>query len=63
MLDVLQIDQKIPISRQPGVYGYIIPQLNLIETANKDYFLEWFVPGHLNRQTTIHLFTNNHSSV
>lgn len=39
MLDVLQIDQKIPIFRQPGIYGYIVPQLNLIETANKKVFV------------------------
>ena len=58
MLDVLQMDQKISIFRQPGIYGYIVPQLNLIKTTDKKYLLEWFVPGHLNRQTTIHLFKN-----
>lgn len=56
MSDTLQINQKIPIFRQPGVYGYIVPQLNFIETTNKKYLLEWFIPGYLTRQTNLHLF-------
>ena len=56
MLDV--VTQKTPIFRQPGVYGYIVTQLNLIETVDKKYLLEWAIPGYLNRQITIHLFKN-----
>lgn len=29
MLDV--VTQKIPIFRQPGIYGYLVAQLNLLK--------------------------------
>lgn len=53
---VFELSQKWPLFRQPGVYGFIVPQLNLIKTLSSVYFLEWFIPGHLNRQTNLHLF-------
>ena len=33
-----------------------MPQLNLIKILPDVYFLEWFIPGSLNRQTNLHLF-------
>lgn len=42
--------------RQPGIYSFIVPQLNLIKILPDVYLLEWFIPGSLNRQTNLHLF-------
>lgn len=53
---VFDLSQQWPLFRQPGVYGYIVPQLNLIKILPDIYFLEWFIPGYLNRQTNLHLF-------
>lgn len=53
---VFELSQKWPLFRQPGVYGFIVPQLNLIKTLSSVYFLEWFIPGSFNNQTNLHLF-------
>lgn len=53
---IFDLSQQWPIFRQPGVYGFIVPQLNLIKTSPNVYFLEWFIPGSLGRQTNLHLF-------
>ena len=53
---VFDLSQQWPIFRQPGVYGFIVPQLNLIKILPNVYFLEWFIPGSLGRQTNLHLF-------
>lgn len=53
---VFDMSQQWPLFRQPGVYGYLVPQLNLIKILPNVYFLEWFIPGQLNRQTNLHLF-------
>lgn len=53
---VFDLSQQWPLFRQPGVYGYLVPQLNLIKILPDVYLLEWFIPGSLNRQTNLHLF-------
>lgn len=53
---IFNVSQQWPIFRQPGVYGFLVPQLNLIKTLSSVYFLEWFIPGSLGRQTNLHLF-------
>lgn len=53
MLDV--VTQKIPIFRQPGIYGYLVAQLNLLKLFDGQYYLEWFLPGYTDHQTNIHL--------
>ena len=53
---IFNVSQQWPIFRQPGIYGFIVPQLNLIKTSHNVYFLEWFIPGSFNRQTNLHLF-------
>lgn len=53
---VFDLSQKWPLFRQPGIYGFIVPQLNLIKILPDYYFLEWFIPGQSNPQTNIHLF-------
>lgn len=53
---IFDVSHQWPIFRQPGVYGFIVPQLNLIKTLPSGYFLEWFIPGSLGRQTNLHLF-------
>lgn len=53
---VFDLSQQWPLFRQPGIYGYLVPQLNLIKILPDVYFLEWFIPGSLNRQTNLHLF-------
>ena len=53
---VFDLSQQWPLFRQPGVYGFIVPQLNLIKILPNVYFLEWFIPGSLGRQTNLHLF-------
>lgn len=53
---IFNVSQQWPIFRQPGVYGFIVPQLNLIKTLPSVYFLEWFIPGSFNNQTNLHLF-------
>ena len=53
---IFNVSQQRPIFRQPGVYGFIVPQLNLIKTLPNVYFLEWFIPGSFNNQTNLHLF-------
>jgi len=53
---IFDVSQQWPIFRQPGVYGFIVPQLNLIKTLSSVYFLEWVIPGYLNAQTNLHLF-------
>lgn len=53
---IFDVSQQWPIFRQPGVYGFIVPQLNLIKILPNVYFLEWFIPGSLGRQTNLHLF-------
>ena len=53
---IFNVSQQWPIFRQPGVYGFIVPQLNLIKILPNVYFLEWFIPGSLGRQTNLHLF-------
>ena len=53
---ILDMSQQWSLFRQPGVYGFIVPQLNLIKTVNNSYFLEWFIPGSLGHQTNLHLF-------
>ena len=53
---VFDLSQQWPLFRQPGIYGFIVPQLNLIKTLPNVYFLEWFIPGSFNNQTNLHLF-------
>ena len=53
---VFDLSKQWPLFRQPGVYGFIVPQLNLIKILPNVYFLEWFIPGSLGRQTNLHLF-------
>lgn len=53
---IFDMSQQWPLFRQPGVYGYLVPQLNLIKILPNVYFLEWFIPGSLGRQTNLHLF-------
>ena len=53
---VFDMSKQWPLFRQPGVYGYLVPQLNLIKILPNVYFLEWFIPGSLGRQTNLHLF-------
>lgn len=53
---IFDVSHQWPIFRQPGVYGFIVPQLNLIKTLSSVYFLEWFIPGSFNNQTNLHLF-------
>lgn len=53
---IFNVSQQWPIFRQPGVHGFIVPQLNLIKTLPNVYFLEWFIPGSFNKQTNLHLF-------
>ena len=53
---IFNVSQQWPIFRQPGVYGLLVPQLNLIKTLSNVYFLEWFIPGSFNNQTNLHLF-------
>lgn len=53
---IFNVSQQWPIFRQPGVYGFIVPQLNLIKTLPNVYFLKWFIPGSFNNQTNRHLF-------
>lgn len=53
---VFDLSQQWPLFRQPGVYGYLVPQLNLIKILPDVYLLEWFIPGSFNNQTNLHLF-------
>ena len=53
---VFDLSQQWPLFRQPGIYGFIVPQLNLIKILPDYYFLEWFIPGSFNNQTNLHLF-------
>ena len=53
---IFNVSQQWPIFRQPGIYGFISPQLNLIKILPNVYFLEWFIPGSFNNQTNLHLF-------
>lgn len=53
---VFDMSKQWPLFRQPGIYGYLVPQLNLIKILPDVYFLEWFIPGSLGRQTNLHLF-------
>ena len=53
---IFDLSQQWPLFRQPGVYGYLVPQMNLIKILPDVYFLEWFIPGSLGRQTNLHLF-------
>ena len=53
---IFDVSQQWTIFRQHGVYGYLVPQLNLIKILPNVYFLEWFIPGSLGRQTNLHLF-------
>lgn len=53
---IFDMSHRWPLFRQPGVYGFIVPQLNLIKILPDYYFLEWFIPGQSNRQTSLHLF-------
>lgn len=53
---VFDMSKQWSLFRQPGVYGYLVPQLNLIKILPNVYFLEWFIPGSLGRQTNLHLF-------
>ena len=53
---IFNVSQQWTIFRQPGVHGFIVPQLNLIKTLPNVYFLEWFIPGSFNKQTNLHLF-------
>lgn len=53
---IFDMSHRWPLFRQPGVYGYLVPQLNLIKILPNVYFLEWFIPGSLGRQTNLHLF-------
>lgn len=53
---VFDMSHRWPLFRQPGIYGFIVPQLNLIKTLPNVYFLEWFIPGSFNNQTNLHLF-------
>lgn len=52
---MFNVIQKIPIFRYIGLYGHFAPQLNLLQTSENDYYLEWFLPGHNDYQTNIHL--------
>lgn len=53
---VFDMSQQWPLFRQPGIEGFILPQLNLINILPEVYFLEWVIPGFLNNQTNLHLF-------
>ena len=53
---ILDMSHRWPLFRQPGIEGFIVPQLNLIKTLPSVYFLEWFIPGSFNNQTNLHLF-------
>lgn len=53
---IFDMSHRWPLFRQPGVYGFIVPQLNLIKILPDYYFLEWFIPGQSNRQTNLYLF-------
>lgn len=53
---IFDMSHRWPLFRQPGVYGFIVPQLNLIKILPDYYFLEWFIPGQSNRQTNLNLF-------
>lgn len=53
---ILDMSHRWPLFRQPGIYGFIVPQLNLIKILPDVYFLEWVIPGYLNDQTNLHLF-------
>lgn len=53
---IFNISQQWPLFRQPGIYGHIVPQLNLIKILPNKYCLEWLIPGYLNNQTNLHLF-------
>lgn len=53
---IFDMSHRWPLFRQPGVYGFIVPQLNLIKILPDYYFLKWFIPGQSNRQTNLHLF-------
>lgn len=50
--------EHVPIFRYPINYGYMTPQLNLINAFNGQYLLEWLIPGKMNRQTNIHIIKN-----
>lgn len=53
---IFDMSHRWPLFRQPGIEGFIVPQLNLIKTSPNVYFLEWFIPGSFNNQTNLHLF-------
>lgn len=53
---IFDMSHRWPIFRQPGIEGFIVPQLNLIKILPNVYFLEWVIPGYLNDQTNLHLF-------
>lgn len=53
---IFDMSHRWPLFRQPGIEGFIVPQLNLIKILPDYYFLEWFIPGQSNHQTNIHLF-------
>lgn len=53
---ILDMSHRWPLFRQPGIEGFILPQLNLIKILPNVYFLEWIIPGYLNDQTNLHLF-------
>lgn len=53
---IFDMSHRWPLFRQPGIEGFIVPQLNLIKILPDVYFLEWVIPGYLNGQTNLHLF-------
>lgn len=55
---VFEFMEHVPIFRYPINYGYMMPQLNLVNVFNGQYLLEWIIPGNINRQTNIHIIKN-----
>lgn len=53
-----ELMEHIPLFRYPANYGYMAPQLDLIETFNGHYLLEWLIPGQTNHQTNTHIIKN-----
>lgn len=53
---IFDMSHRWPLFRQPGIQGFIVPQLNLIKILPDVYFLKWVIPGYLNDQTNLHLF-------
>lgn len=53
---IFDMSHRWSLFHQPGIEGFIVPQLSLIKILPDVYFLEWIIPGYLNDQTNLHLF-------